>query len=107
MRTRRFVRSNADIEKARNDLREWSQKQIDAIDNEIDSARAKAASATPALKADFAQAMRAVEAKRARVRKQLATLDSQAANGLSEFEAKVHTQVDELKTSVDQMRQAL
>ena len=88
-------------------MQEWSQKQVNEIDSAIDDARVKATDATATKKTDFDHAMLDVKAKRDVVRAELATLETQSALALSDFETRIHTHLDELQTRVDTMRNAL
>jgi DNA repair exonuclease SbcCD ATPase subunit len=98
--------ANQDIVKQRNDYHVTVQKEVSEIDNKIDDLKVKAQKAT-APKADFTDAMRTVDTKRAALDSDLRTLDIQVPQTFDSYRAKVDKEVDDLKKSIDVARQKL
>lgn len=92
---------------ARNDLREWAQKRMNEIDNDIDSSKTKAQKANTTAKANFERALQDVESQRKNVQGELASLDSQASAGLKDYRGRLEKAFDDFKASVGRLDKTL
>jgi len=92
---------------SRNDLREWAQKRLNSIDNDIDKSKTKAQKADGTAKANFERALQDVETHRRDVQADLAQLDSQASSGLKDYRTRLEKAFDDFKDSVDRMDKTL
>ncbi len=92
--------ANLDIAKARNDFREWCQKQANEVDNLLDQARSAAQKLTPAARVQFDTSIHDLELRRDDLRGQVQSMESQTAAGWSDYKARIETRFDELKASI-------
>jgi len=99
--------ANQDIVKQRNDYQVKTQKEITDIDNKIDDLKVKAQKSENKAKAEFSDAMRTVDSKRAALDSDLRSIDRQAGPSFDSYKAKVDKEIDELKKSIDVARQKL
>jgi membrane-bound lytic murein transglycosylase len=99
--------ANQDIVKKRNDYQVRTQKEINEIDNKIDDLKVKAQKSDNKAKAEFSDAMRQVDTKRAALDSDLRNIDKQAGPTFDSYKAKVDKEIDDLKKSIDVARQKL
>jgi len=99
--------ANENMLKARNDLREWAQKRLNDIDNDVDQSKTKAQKASSTAKANFEKALTNVEKERSNVQAELATLDSQAATGMKDYRDRLEKAFDSFKQSVKNLDKTL
>jgi colicin import membrane protein len=99
--------ANQDIVKQRNDYHATMQKEVNEIDNKIDDLKVKAQKAAPKPKAEFHDAMKVVDTKRAALDTDLRNIDTQAPQAFDSYRAKVDKEIDDLKKSIDVARQKL
>ena len=99
--------ANQDIVKQRTDYHASAQKEVSEIDNKIDDLKVKAQKATPKPKAEFNDAMKVVDTKRAALDTDLRNLDTQPPQTFDSYRAKVDKEIDELKKSIDVARDKL
>lgn len=99
--------ANQDIVKKRNDYHASTRKEVSEIDNKIDDLKVKAQKATTKPKADFQDAMRVVDTKRAALDSELRNLETQAPQTFDSYRSKVDKQIDDLKKSIDVARDKL
>jgi hypothetical protein len=89
------------------DLRAWSQKKMDDLDNAIDAARAKEQTAAPKGRASFEAGMKAVEIRRDALRAEVASLETQTAKGMADFKDRLDKAGNQLKQRVSELSAAL
>jgi len=99
--------ANENILQARNDLREWAQKQMNAIDNDVDESKTRAQKASSTAKVNFERALKDVEAQRGNVQAELTTLDTQAAASLKDYRSRLEKAFEGFKQSVDRLEKTL
>jgi hypothetical protein len=99
--------ANQDIVKQRTDYHVSTQKEVNEIDNKIDDLKVKAQKSPANAKADFSDAMKVVDTKRAALDTDLRGIDTQAPQMFDSYRAKVDKQIDDLKKSIDVARQKL
>lgn len=99
--------ANENMLKARNDLREWAQKKMNEIDNDVDESKTRAQKASSTAKANFERALQDVEKQRGNVQAELATLDSQAAASMKDYRDRLEKAFDGFKQSVGRLDKSL
>lgn len=93
--------------KARGDLREWAQKKLDSIDQDVDRAKTKAQTALPRAKADFAAALSDVESKRKTVVDDLSQVESRSGAELDRMKERLEQEIEALRNSVSHLKDKL
>jgi len=99
--------AQGNVAETREELREWADKEVAEIDLAILDVSSKKETVPETERANFEEAMREVQAKRAAVRRDLARLGSQRPSELPKFDKSVRTELDELRTRVEKLRDTL
>jgi hypothetical protein len=100
-------KANRKTAKGTADLREWSQKRMDDLDNAIDVARAKEQTAAPKLRADFEVGMKAVEVRRDALRADVASIETQSDGDIATFKERFEKEGNQLKNRLAELSTAL
>jgi len=99
--------ANENMLKARNDLREWAQKKMNEIDNDVDASKTRAQKAPSTAKANFERALQDVEKQRGNVQAELTNLDSQAAASMKDYRGRLEKAFEGFKESVNRLDKTL
>lgn len=99
--------ANENMLKARNDLREWAQKRLNEIDNDVDQSKTKAQKASSTAKVNFERALQDVEQQRGNVVAELSSLDSQGSAQMKDFKGRLEKAFDGFKESVKRLDKTL
>ena len=99
--------AGASILKTRDDIREWAQAKMNALDSDVDSSKTKAQTAPAKAKETFDAALGDVEVKRSAVQSQLAMLDAKSSNELDQFKKNLEKQMDAFSASVSRLKSTL
>jgi hypothetical protein len=99
--------ANIDVMGDKAEVRVWGQKLIDSLNAKIDDARVKAQKATAKTQAAFEVGMKDVQSKRDTLTTELASIQSQAADKVTAFKARLEAEVDRLKTRVTKLEGSL
>jgi hypothetical protein len=89
------------------DLRQWSQKKMDDLDNAIDAARAKEQTAAAKFHPDFEEGMKAVEVRRDVLRADVGSIETQSAQDMADFKVRLDKENSSLKERVSELSAAL
>jgi len=100
-------KANRKTARGTTDLREWSQKKMDDLDNAIDAARAKEQTAAPRLRADFEAGMKAVEVRRDALRADVASIETQSEKDMAAFKERLEKEGNLLRNRLDALSTAL
>src|SRR5689334_2104390 len=77
--------ANTDIVKQRNDFHASTQKEVSEIDNKIDDLKVKAQKSSTKPKAEFSDAMKVVDSKRATLDSDLRRIDTEGAQTFDSY----------------------
>ena len=77
------------------------------IDNKIDDLKVKAQKSDNKARADFNDAMRNVDSKRAALDSDLRNIDKEGAQSFDSYKVKVDKEIDDVKKAIDAARQKL
>jgi colicin import membrane protein len=100
-------KANRKTARGTTDLREWSQKKMDDLDNAIDAARAKEQSAAPRLRADFEAGMKVVEMRRDVLRAEVASIETQSEKDMDAFKQRLEKEGNLLRNRLEELSTAL
>lgn len=99
--------ANREIQKPASEVEAWGKEKLDAVDNMIDEASAKAQAAKPVAQAKFNSAMEEVRQQREALSNELASLRSRAGKQLDQSKQDFSKRIDRVKDRIRSIEKTL
>ncbi|HEY2733208.1 MAG TPA: hypothetical protein VGI70_04450 [Polyangiales bacterium] len=90
-----------------NDVRTWAQQKIDSVNNDIDTAKAKAQTAPPKNKAKFNAAIEDIQHQRDVLQTEVASLETRSGDSLDKGKQEFSSRVDRVKDRIQNIEKSL